>query len=192
MKTEYIIKRILAFLLDLIILNMLIGMFIPFNSAEQLNEVNELLSSPNTSIDVLLDSYKEFFDMFAYESIFIVVLYIMYYVVVTKLLNGRTFGCMAFKLKIIKTNKTPLTYSDLTIKMLLANGGIIYLAISIIFLLFSFQTALAMILFTVFQIIYLIFAIVNFAFLLVKSTTLVDMLSKTRPLIVVDSKKMKL
>lgn len=192
MKNNYIVKRVVSFMFDFLVVNVLTGLFVVSTSAPYANQISEFFINMGTSpedfteFEVLVNKY---FIASANDAMFILVVLIFYYVILAKLLGGKTLGCMLTGLKIVKTNGTKLTYSDLTVKMLFTNLGIQYIMMCIIFIPLNSYIIIASMIFSIVSILYYIFLVVNFIFLSTKGTSIVDRMSKTRPLIIMKSSR---
>ncbi len=188
MKFKYILRRVNAFLIDYIFLSFVTGLIIPMvipydNSEVYQMQLLELVASGSTD-------YNEIFSLFElvsanYGKIYFVVVVanILYYVILAKALKDRTLGCFITGQKIIKMNKTPVTLSDLTVKMFLTNGTIIPLTFALSFIFINDAIAAALVsAFVGFGV--LCFLVINFIFLVTSGKSLVDIITKTRPVIV--------
>lgn len=188
MKYRYILKRINAFLIDYLVVSFLatmsMSLFFPYIvfDIEKFDELALMLST-GVSIDKMLPIIEDL--VIYYSRFYFVILGVgtMYYVVITKLLKNRTIGCVATKQLIIKTDKTPVTKSDLTLKMLLTNGMLLSLIVSIVLVVVN-DALTGMLIAGFASFIYGMFLILNFINLLIKGTTFVDKITKTRPVIV--------
>lgn len=185
MRRKYIMMRFFAYIADYYIVSMLAGLVISSTSfelyAELLEKTTETPAVYDEAVQTLLERLLV---ALADDSLYIMFVFIFYYVMITKLLGGKTLGCMMFRQKIAKTDGSKLTYSDLTIKMLFTNSGILYLAMCIVLFTLASQAIVASLLLTVLVILYFTFLITNVIFLFIKGTSLVDIMSKTKPLLV--------
>ena len=127
-------QRVLAFLIDLVLLSMitsLITMFIPMNDTatklyEEQNRVLEgyvegtvpMEEYVNQMIDLGYDISKQTVII----SIVSIVISLLYYVVYPCYNNGQTFGKKLMKIKIKKTNDKELTMNDLLIRSMINNS----------------------------------------------------------------------
>lgn len=187
MKFNYIIKRMLAFLFDYATVNILASLFITLTSEDLSRQITEYWSSNGSSLvlnDELMELMEKLFEALANDALYLLTLFVIYYVLIAKLMGGRTLGCKLFAQKIVKNDGSDLTYSDLTVRMLFTNLGMMYLITTVVFTFFGFSTNLAILLFTVLILTYSGFVVTNVIFLFVTSTTLVDMMTKSKPLIV--------
>ncbi len=192
MKFNYIIKRMLAFLFDYATVNVLASVFITLSSDDLSRQVTEYLTSSGNALvinDELMVLMEKLFEALANDALYLLTLFVVYYVIFAKLMGGRTLGCRLFAQKIVKNDGSNLTYSDLTVRMLFTNLGMMYLIIAVVFTFFGFSTNLAMLLFTLLILTYLGFLVTNVIFLFVTSTTLVDMMTKSKPLIILRQRK---
>ena len=140
-------QRILAFLIDLVLLSMitsLITMFIPMNDTatklyEEQNRVLEgyvegtvpMEEYVNQMIDLGYDISKQTVII----SIVSIVISLLYYVVYPCYNNGQTFGKKLMKIKIKKTNDKELSMNDLLIRSMI-NNSVLVSIINVILVLF--------------------------------------------------------
>ena len=140
-------QRVLAFLIDLVLLSMitsLITMFIPINDTatklyEEQNRVLEgyvegtvpMEEYVNQMIDLGYDISKQTVII----SIVSIVISLLYYVVYPCYNNGQTFGKKLMKIKIKKTNDKELSMNDLLIRSMI-NNNVLVSIINVILVLF--------------------------------------------------------
>ena len=140
-------QRVLAFLIDLVLLSMitsLITMFIPINDTatklyEEQNRVLEgyvegtvpMEEYVNQMIDLGYDISKQTVII----SIVSIVISLLYYVVYPCYNNGQTFGKKLMKIKIKKTNDKELSMNDLLIRSMI-NNSVLVSIINVILVLF--------------------------------------------------------
>ena len=140
-------QRVLAFLIDLVLLSMitsLITMFIPMNdTATKLYEEQNRVLEDYVAGNVPMEEYvNQMFDL-GYDiskqtviiSIVGVVISLLYYVVYPCYNNGQTFGKKLMKIKIKKTNDKELTMNDLLVRSMI-NNSILVNIINVILVLF--------------------------------------------------------
>ncbi len=194
MKTKYILKRINAFLIDYmlvgIINNVVIGIFFPFYDISMYTE--ELLDlSQADPTQANLDTMNSLVALVIKESLPVVLALVVsalfYYVIIAKALKNRTLGCLITGQVIMKSTDAAVSYSDLTLRMLLINGIIVQVTFIICYLLLN-NALVASTIYFMFFIGYAIFIITNFIVLIKTSKSLVDIITKTRPLIVMKVK----
>ncbi len=193
MKTRYIIKRINAYLIDYIIvinLGLLVQrVIVPFDkSTEYQTELLDLIASGSTNYDKMLklfDLSTENFDVIYFS---VVAVSIVYYVILAKLLKDRTVGCMLTGQKIVKSNQGEVTLSDLTLKMFLTNGVVTPLVFALAFMLIQ-NSIYAALIGALFGFVMYCFLFINLIFLFVKGYSIVDIITKTRPMIVIKAKR---
>ncbi len=185
MRKKYVMMRFFAFVADYYIVSILLGMFLSTKTVELLEELSKLTQGTVFLYDEYTQELitKVYFSL-ANDSLYILLFFIIYYVLLTKAFSGRTLGCVLFRQKVVKTDGSKLSLSDLTVKMLFTNGGIMYLVICLILFAFSSDIILTSFLISFIGLMYFIFVIVNVIFLFTNGTSLVDMMSKTKPLLV--------
>ena len=127
-------QRVLAFLIDLVLLSMitsLITMFIPANDTatklyEEQNRVLEGYVEGNVSmeeyVNQMIDLGYDISKQTVIISIVTVVISLLYYVVYPCYNNGQTFGKKLMKIKIKKTNDKELSMNDLLIRSMINNS----------------------------------------------------------------------
>lgn len=127
-------QRVLAFLIDLVLLSMitsLITMFIPMNDTatklyEEQNRVLEDYVAGNVPmeeyVNQLIDLGYDISKQTVIISIVGVVISLLYYVVYPCYNNGQTFGKKLMKIKIKKTNDKELSMNDLLIRSMINNS----------------------------------------------------------------------
>lgn len=187
MKGRYVLSRVFAYIFDFSFVQILIGIFFVSSadsSAQELLDYVNSTSAETIDPNVMQKLSEDVFVASSNDALFIIFSFIIYFVIIAKLLGGKTIGCYIFKQKIVKTDNTKLTYSDLTLKMLLTNGGIYYVFLALIFTIFSSNISTAVILFSLLMLAYSIFIFVNFIFLVTSGISLVDKITKTRPLLI--------
>ena len=140
-------QRVLAFLIDLVLLSMitsLITMFIPMNdTATKLYEEQNRVLEDYVAGNVPMEEYVNQMIDLGYDiskqtviiSIVGVVISLLYYVVYPCYNNGQTFGKKLMKIKIKKTNDTELSMNDLLIRGMI-NNSILVNIINVILVLF--------------------------------------------------------
>ena len=140
-------QRVLAFLIDLVLLSMitsLITMFIPVNdTATKLYEEQNRVLEGYVEGTVSMEEYVNQMVDISYDisrqtvivSIVTIVISILYYVVYPCYNNGQTLGKKLMKIKIKKTDDTDLSMNDLLIRGMI-NNSILVNIISIILVLF--------------------------------------------------------
>ena len=127
-------QRVLAFLIDLVLLSMitsLITMFIPMNDTatklyEEQNRVLEDYVAGNVPMEEyviqMIDLGYDISKQTVIISIVGVVISLLYYVVYPCYNNGQTFGKKLMKIKIKKTNDKELSMNDLLIRSMINNS----------------------------------------------------------------------
>ena len=127
-------QRVLAFLIDLVLLSMitsLITMFIPMNdTATKLYEEQNRVLEDYVAGNVPMEEYVNQMIDLGYDiskqtviiSIVGVVISLLYYVVYPCYNNGQTFGKKLMKIKIKKTNDKELSMNDLLIRSMINNS----------------------------------------------------------------------
>lgn len=127
-------QRVLAFLIDLVLLSMitsLITMFIPVNdTATKLYEEQDRVLEGYVEGTVSMEEYVNQMIDISYDisrqtviiSIIAIVISLLYYVVYPCYNNGQTFGKKLMKIKIKKTNDNELTMNDLLIRSMINNS----------------------------------------------------------------------
>ena len=140
-------QRVLAFLIDLVLLSMitsLITMFIPMNDTatklyEEQNRVLEDYVAGNVPmeeyVNQLIDLGYDISKQTVIISIVGVVISLLYYVVYPCYNNGQTFGKKLMKIKIKKTNDKELSMNDLLIRSMI-NNSVLVSIINVILVLF--------------------------------------------------------
>ena len=127
-------QRVLAFLIDLVLLSMitsLITMFIPVNdTATKLYEEQNRVLEGYVEGTVSMEEYVNQMVDISYDisrqtvivSIVTIVISLLYYVVYPCYNNGQTFGKKLMKIKLVKTNDKELTMNDLLIRSMINNS----------------------------------------------------------------------
>ena len=127
-------QRVLAFLIDLVLLSMitsLITMFIPMNDTatklyEEQNRVLEDYVAGNVPmeeyVNQLIDLGYDISKQTVVISIVGVVISLLYYVVYPCYNNGQTFGKKLMKIKLVKTNDKELSMNDLLVRSMINNS----------------------------------------------------------------------
>ena len=127
-------QRVLAFLIDLVLLSMitsLITMFIPMNdTATKLYEEQNSVLEDYVAGNVPMEEYVNQMIDLGYDiskqtviiSIVTIVISLLYYVVYPCYNNGQTFGKKLMKIKIKKTNDKELSMNDLLIRSMINNS----------------------------------------------------------------------
>ncbi len=140
-------QRVLAFLMDLVILSLitsLITMFVPVNdTATKLYEEQNRVLEGYVEGTVTMEEYVNQMVDLGYDiskqtviaSIVTIVISLLYYVVYPCYNNGQTFGKKLMKIKIKKTNDTELSMNDLLIRSMI-NNSILVNIINIVLVLF--------------------------------------------------------
>ena len=140
-------QRVLAFLIDLVLLSMitsLITMFIPMNdtATKLYDEQNRVLEgyvdgsvSMEEYVNQMVDLGYDISRQTVIVSIVTIVISLLYYVVYPCYNNGQTLGKKLMKIKIKKTNDTELSMNDLLIRSMI-NNSILVNIINVILVLF--------------------------------------------------------
>lgn len=140
-------QRVLAFLIDLVLLSMicsLITMFVPVNdTATKLYEEQNRVLEGYVDGSVSMEEYVNQMVDLGYDisrqtvivSIVTIVISLLYYVVYPCYNNGQTLGKKLMKIKIKKTNDTELSMNDLLIRSMI-NNSILVNIINVILVLF--------------------------------------------------------
>ena len=127
-------QRVLAFLIDLVLLSFitsLITMFVPVNDTttklyEEQNRVLEGYVDGTVSmeeyVNQMVDLGYDISKQTVIVSIVSIVVSLLYYVVYPCYNNGQTFGKKLMKIKIKKTDDTELTMNDLLIRSMINNS----------------------------------------------------------------------
>ncbi len=127
-------QRVLAFLIDLVLLSMicsLITMFIPMNDTatklyEEQNRVLEGYVEGTVSMEEYVNQMVDLGYDISKQTVIIsivgVVISLLYYVVYPCYNNGQTFGKKLMKIKIKKTNDKELSMNDLLIRSMINNS----------------------------------------------------------------------
>ena len=127
-------QRVLAFLIDLVLLSMitsLITMFIPVNdTATKLYEEQNRVLEGYVEGTVSMEEYVNQMIDISYDisrqtviiSIVAIVISLLYYVVYPCYNNGQTFGKKLMKIKLVKTNDKELSMNDLLIRSMINNS----------------------------------------------------------------------
>ena len=127
-------QRVLAFLIDLVLLSMicsLITMFVPVNdTATKLYEEQNRVLEGYVDGSVSMEEYVNQMVDLGYDisrqtvivSIVTIVISLLYYVVYPCYNNGQTFGKKLMKIRIKKTNDTELSMNDLLIRSMINNS----------------------------------------------------------------------
>ena len=127
-------QRVLAFLIDLVLLSMitsLITMFIPMNDTatklyEEQNRVLEDYVEGTVSMEEYVNQMVDLGYDISKQTVIIsivgVVISLLYYVVYPCYNNGQTFGKKLMKIKIKKTNDKELSMNDLLIRSMINNS----------------------------------------------------------------------
>ena len=127
-------QRLLAFLLDVVILSIittLITAFIPLNdnASKLYEEQNQILedyvggtSSMEDYVNQMVDIEYDIAKYTVVSSIIAVVISLLYYVVYPCYNNGQTFGKKLMKIRIKKTNDKDLSMNDLLIRSMVNNS----------------------------------------------------------------------
>lgn len=186
MKSRYVLTRVFAFIFDFSFVQILIGIFfVPSAQAVAEKFFDYVNNTAPSAVDTntLQDLTSDLFIASSNDALYIIFAFIIYYVVIANMLGGKTLGCSLFRQKIVKTDNTKLTYSDLTYKMLLTNGGIYYVFLAVIFTVLQSNIQLAAVIFSILALAYSIFLLVNFIMLVSNGVSLVDKITKTRPLL---------
>ena len=127
-------KRVLAYLIDVLIITMvssLLTMFIPAsdaykNASNELEEVMEKYTEGEIEEDEYLDKVNELSYVMSKESIEVsvvtVVLTTIYFVVVAYYMNGQTIGKKVMKIQIVSSENKKLTMNNYLIRSLLVDS----------------------------------------------------------------------
>lgn len=127
-------QRLLAFLLDVVILSIittLITAFIPLNdnASKLYEEQNQILedyvggtSSMEDYVNQMVDIEYDIAKYTVVSSIAAVVISLLYYVIYPCYNNGQTFGKKLMKIRIKKTNDKDLSMNDLLIRSMVNNS----------------------------------------------------------------------
>ncbi len=189
MKNKYITSRFFAYITDFFTVSIISSLIIVSDFSAMANEVLLALSEQGFEYT---QEFENLIGNMYYEAgndaLFTLLIFIIYYVTLPKMMGSRTLGCILFKQKIVKTDGTDITHSDLTVKMLFTNGGIVYLLMSLIFIPFSSYVLPSILVYCFASITYYIFFITNAAYLVAKGTSLVDKMSKTKPMVIIKAK----
>lgn len=134
MKKPVSYKRVLAYLLDTIIITMiatLLTMFIPTSEEYQqkTKELNDVMES-FTKEEITQEEYLEKVNDINYiinketisTSIVTIVLTTIYFVVVAYYMEGQTLGKKIMKLKVVSTNDNKITMNKLLIRSLIVDS----------------------------------------------------------------------
>lgn len=187
MKANYILKRTLAFFFDYFTVNLLAASFIVMTATEKSQKLLDYwYSESNTMVwtEEFNDLASDMMEARANDALYILMLYVIYYVILAKILGGRTLGCQLFSQKIVKNDGSKLTHSDLTVRMLFTNLGMFELITVVIFTFLGSSFSLAILLSSFLVLVYFCFILTNLVFLFSTSTSLVDKMTKSRPLII--------
>lgn len=140
-------QRILAFLIDLVLLSLItsiITMFVPVNeTASKLYEEQNRVLEGYVEGTVPMEEYVNQMIDLGYDiskqtviiSIVSIVISLLYYVVYPCYNNGQTFGKKLMKIKIKKTNDKELSMNDLLIRSMI-NNSVLVSIINVILVLF--------------------------------------------------------
>lgn len=134
MKKPVSYKRVLAYLLDIVIITLvatLLTMFIPTSQEYQQksNELTEVMES-FTEGEITQDEYLEKVNDISYvinketvsTSIVTVVLTTIYFVVVAYYMEGQTLGKRIMKLKVVSTDDNKLSMNKLLVRSLIVDS----------------------------------------------------------------------
>ena len=140
-------QRVLAFLIDLVLLSLItsiITMFVPVNeTASKLYEEQNRVLEGYVEGTVPMEEYVNQMIDLGYDiskqtviiSIVSIVISLLYYVVYPCYNNGQTFGKKLMKIKIKKTNDKELSMNDLLIRSMI-NNSVLVSIINVILVLF--------------------------------------------------------
>ena len=143
MKT--IIKRIMAYVVDIIIVGVIIFMISNLvvdankiiNLNQQLNMLNEQVLKEGSNLN---DYYKDYalinqqLDLEnVFSNIFTIILILLFFVFIPYNNKGQTIGMKMLSIKIVTNDKERLTLRKLMIRNFIVNG-LIYLSLSLVFL----------------------------------------------------------
>lgn len=147
MKYELPIRRILAYIIDMIVFCMIVLLFsfmIKENSNVatlnlEMNSINEMALNHEISFTGYLSRYADIIHDLDREKVFINILncvFIMiYFVFIPYFFEGRTIGKKIMGLKIVRKDEELLMLNDLIIRNLIVNGlGFLLLSLSILYL----------------------------------------------------------
>ena len=170
-------QRVLAFLIDLVLLSMicsLITMFIPMNdtATKLYDEQNRVLEgyvegtvSMEEYVNQMVDLGYDISKQTVIISIVGVVISLLYYVVYPCYNNGQTFGKKLMKIKIKKTNDKELSMNDLLIRSMINNSILVNIITIALVLFLSKDLFLSMSsLLSVIQYLVLIISLIMIAF----------------------------
>lgn len=127
-------KRVLAYLIDVLIITMiasLLTMFIPAseeykNASNNLEEVIEKYTESDIEQDAYLEQINEFSYVISKESIqtsiVTVVLTTIYFVVIAYYMNGQTIGKKVMKIQIVSNSNKKLTMNNFLLRSLLVDS----------------------------------------------------------------------
>ena len=129
----YFVSRFVAFLLDILIVGFIASILtLPFQteSVQKLNNeamdasksyINQEISSTvyiNKSIDINYQLAKAT----GISKVITILIYVIYFIVIQKKMNGQTIGKKIMKIKVIKDEEEELTTNDLLFRSLINNS----------------------------------------------------------------------
>lgn len=129
----YFVSRFVAFLLDILIVGFVASILtLPFQteSVQKLNNeamdasksyINQEISSTvyiNKSIDINYQLAKAT----GISKVITILIYVIYFIVIQKKMNGQTIGKKIMKIKVIKDEKEELTTNDFLFRSLINNS----------------------------------------------------------------------
>lgn len=129
----YFVSRFVAFLLDILIVGFVASILtLPFQteSVQKLNNeamdasqsyINQEISSTvyiNKSIDINYQLAKAT----GISKVITILIYVIYFIVIQKKMNGQTIGKKIMKIKVIKDEEEELTTNDLLFRSLINNS----------------------------------------------------------------------
>ncbi len=190
MELKYFLSRINAYFIDYFFVTILVNILISIIFANQTiqMEIDNLFESfinQEVSVNYVVNEFGEIYSGLVPNMLLTLSIYILYFVIFSYYLKRRTLGCVITRQVLIKTDRTKMTLSDLTLKMLLTNGGILHLIFCLAFIVFSDSSQVALALFSISVMIYGVFIITNFIILLATKRSLVDRIIKMQPMIIV-------
>ena len=128
----YFFKRVLAYLLDVIIVSVVATLIaLPFRTESVKKVDNQIIEITQKALKGNIDakSYGQQMNDLSYQkakldgiaNIIIILLSVTNYIVYQGYTKGQTLGKKLMKIKIVKNNSTELTYNDLILRNLLNN-----------------------------------------------------------------------
>ncbi len=128
----YFYKRVLAYLLDIIIVSIVATLIaLPFKTESVRKVDNQIIEITQKALNGKINAklYGQQMNELAYQkakldgiaNIIIILISVANYIVYQGYTKGQTLGKKIMKIKIVKTNGTELTYNDLIFRNLLNN-----------------------------------------------------------------------